>query len=100
MRLTDFTDYALRVLMHLGAHPGKTITIREIAAAHGISHNHLVKVAVLCLCITFLTEVMTNTALATIMMPVLVWRYDDEDRSGNRRRNPSWKGLRRWIPLF
>jgi sodium-dependent dicarboxylate transporter 2/3/5 len=31
----------------------------------------LVKVAVLCLTITFLTEVMTNTALATIMMPVL-----------------------------
>jgi solute carrier family 13 (sodium-dependent dicarboxylate transporter), member 2/3/5 len=30
-----------------------------------------VKVAVLCLSITFLTEVMTNTALATIMMPVL-----------------------------
>jgi solute carrier family 13 (sodium-dependent dicarboxylate transporter), member 2/3/5 len=29
------------------------------------------KVAVLCLAITFLTEVMTNTALATIMMPVL-----------------------------
>jgi sodium-dependent dicarboxylate transporter 2/3/5 len=29
------------------------------------------KVAVLCLSITFLTEVMTNTALATIMMPVL-----------------------------
>lgn len=44
MRLTDFTDYALRVLMHLGAHPGKTITIREIAAAHGISHNHLSKI--------------------------------------------------------
>ncbi len=31
----------------------------------------LVKVAVLCLSITFLTEVMTNTALVTIMMPVL-----------------------------
>lgn len=31
----------------------------------------LLKVAVLCLAITFLTEVMTNTALATIMMPVL-----------------------------
>lgn len=29
------------------------------------------KVAVLCLCITFLTEVMTNTALTMIMMPVL-----------------------------
>ena len=30
-----------------------------------------VKVALLCLAITFLTEVMTNTALVTIMMPVL-----------------------------
>lgn len=44
MRLTDYTDYALRVLMHLGTHPGKTITIREIATAHGISHNHLSKI--------------------------------------------------------
>lgn len=44
MRLTDYTDYALRVLMHLGSHPGRTITIREIAEAHGISHNHLSKV--------------------------------------------------------
>jgi Rrf2 family nitric oxide-sensitive transcriptional repressor len=44
MRLTDYTDYALRVLMHLGTYPGKTITIREIATAHGISHNHLSKV--------------------------------------------------------
>ena len=44
MRLTDYTDYALRVLMHLGTHPGQTITIREIAAVHGISHNHLSKI--------------------------------------------------------
>ncbi|MGZ8287757.1 MAG: RrF2 family transcriptional regulator [Telluria sp.] len=44
MRLTDYTDYALRVLIHLGTHPGRTITIREIAAAHGISHNHLSKI--------------------------------------------------------
>lgn len=44
MRLTDYTDYALRVLMHLGTRPGRTITIREIAAANGISHNHLSKI--------------------------------------------------------
>lgn len=31
----------------------------------------IVKVAVLCIAITFLTEVMTNTALTTIMMPIL-----------------------------
>lgn len=44
MRLTDYTDYALRLLMHLGTNPGRTITIREIATAHGISHNHLSKI--------------------------------------------------------
>ena len=45
MRLTDYTDYALRLLMHLGVHPGKIITVREIAAIHGISRNHLTKIA-------------------------------------------------------
>lgn len=44
MRLTDYTDYALRLLMHLGGHPGQILTVREIAAAHGISHNHLTKI--------------------------------------------------------
>lgn len=45
MRLTDYTDYALRLLMHLGVHPDKIITVREISAIHGISHNHLTKIA-------------------------------------------------------
>ncbi len=45
MRLTDYTDYALRLLMHLGIHPGQIITVREIATVHGISHNHLTKIA-------------------------------------------------------
>jgi Rrf2 family nitric oxide-sensitive transcriptional repressor len=45
MRLTDYTDYALRLLMYLGVHPGKIITVREISASHGISHNHLTKIA-------------------------------------------------------
>ena len=45
MRLTDYTDYALRLLMHLGGNPGKLITVREIADIHGISRNHLTKIA-------------------------------------------------------
>ena len=45
MRLTDYTDYALRLLMHLGVHPGNFITVREIATIHGISRNHLTKIA-------------------------------------------------------
>jgi Rrf2 family nitric oxide-sensitive transcriptional repressor len=45
MRLTLHTDYALRVLMHLGRlPPGGLASIREVADAHRISENHLVKV--------------------------------------------------------
>lgn len=44
MRLTDYTDYALRVLMYIGARPGRLVTIQEIADNHGISKNHLTKV--------------------------------------------------------
>jgi Rrf2 family nitric oxide-sensitive transcriptional repressor len=44
MRLTRYTDYALRVLLYLGTHPDRLSTISEIAAFHGISRNHLMKV--------------------------------------------------------
>jgi len=45
MRLTDHTDYALRLLMYLAANPERNVTIREVAAVHGISHHHLTKIA-------------------------------------------------------
>ena len=44
MRLTTFSDYTLRVLMYLALHPDRFVTIPEIAAAFGISANHLMKV--------------------------------------------------------
>lgn len=44
MRLSAFSDYSLRVLMHLGAHPGELCTIAGVAAEHGISEAHLMKV--------------------------------------------------------
>lgn len=44
MRLTTYTDFALRTLLHLGANPQRLITIQEIAQLHAISKNHLMKV--------------------------------------------------------
>lgn len=44
MQLTRFTDYSLRVLVYLGAHPERLCTISEIAESYGISENHLMKV--------------------------------------------------------
>ena len=45
MRLSSFSDYSLRVLMYLAARPERLASIGEIAASHGISQNHLMKVA-------------------------------------------------------
>jgi Rrf2 family nitric oxide-sensitive transcriptional repressor len=44
MKLTTFTDYGLRVLIFAATAPGERATIAQVAAAYGISENHLVKV--------------------------------------------------------
>ena len=44
MRLTTFTDYSLRVMMYVAAHPEGRATIAEIARAYDISEHHLTKV--------------------------------------------------------
>lgn len=44
MRLTNFSDYALRVLMYAAAREERLITIEETAKVYGISRAHLMKV--------------------------------------------------------
>lgn len=44
MRLTDYTDYTLRVLMYCAANPDRLVTIAELAEHHGLSKNHLMKI--------------------------------------------------------
>ena len=44
MRLTRYTDFALRVLLYLGARPDGLASIASISRAYGVSQNHLMKV--------------------------------------------------------
>lgn len=44
MRLTLYSDYALRILMYLGLRGEERASIQEIATAYGISAHHLTKV--------------------------------------------------------
>ena len=44
MQLTRHTDYALRILMYLGARTNRLASVAEIANYYDISRNHLVKV--------------------------------------------------------
>jgi Rrf2 family nitric oxide-sensitive transcriptional repressor len=44
MRLADYTDYTLRVLMYCATHTDRLVTITELADAHGVSRSHLTKI--------------------------------------------------------
>ena len=44
MRLSDYTDYTLRVLMYCAANPDRLVTIAEISDRLQVSKNHLMKI--------------------------------------------------------
>ncbi len=44
MQLTLFSDYALRTLIYLGAHPGQVVPSSHISDAFGVSSDHMAKV--------------------------------------------------------
>ena len=44
MRLSEYTDYTLRVLMYCAARPQQLVTIGELADHHRVSKNHLMKI--------------------------------------------------------
>lgn len=61
MRLTNFSDYALRVLMYAAVRDGALVTIEETAGRYGISRTHLMKVANLLTRSGYLTAVRGRT---------------------------------------
>ncbi|MBV8798889.1 MAG: Rrf2 family transcriptional regulator [Alphaproteobacteria bacterium] len=44
MKLTRYTDYALRVLIYLALNSDRLCSISEIAEGYGVSENHLMKI--------------------------------------------------------
>jgi len=44
MRITQFTDYSLRLLLHLATRRDRVVTVREVAEFYGISSEHLKKI--------------------------------------------------------
>ena len=44
MQLTLHSDYALRVLIYVGTHPGELVSTQSMSDAYGISKHHLVRV--------------------------------------------------------
>jgi Rrf2 family nitric oxide-sensitive transcriptional repressor len=44
MRLAEYTDYSLRVLMYCASRRGELVTIGELADRHGLSKSHLMKI--------------------------------------------------------
>ena len=41
MRLTQFTDYSLRVMIYLALHPEERVTIDQLTNAYDISRHHV-----------------------------------------------------------
>lgn len=69
MQLTQFSDYALRLMMVVASKKGELITIEEAAVTYGISRAHLMKVAQLLVRQGFLISVRGRSGGLTLSRP-------------------------------
>ena len=44
MKITQFTDYSLRLLLYLASRRDRVVTVREISEFYGVSAEHLKKI--------------------------------------------------------
>jgi Rrf2 family nitric oxide-sensitive transcriptional repressor len=68
MRITVFSDYALRVLMYAAANSERLITVEETARAYNVSRSHLTKVVTLLTAGGFLRSVRGRAGGFTLAM--------------------------------
>ena len=81
MRLTSFSDYALRVLMYAAARDDRLITIEETAAVYGVSRAHLMKVVNQLTRAGFLRAVRGRSGGLTLARPAAAIRIGDVVRA-------------------
>ncbi|MFC1460486.1 RrF2 family transcriptional regulator [Microvirga arabica] len=70
MRLTSHTDFALRLLMSLAVVEERLVTIEELAKRHGLSRNHLMKVAQTLVSLGYVTGVRGRAGGLKLARPV------------------------------
>ncbi len=44
MKITQFTDFSLRLLLHLAVNPDRVVTVREVSERYAVSAEHLKKI--------------------------------------------------------
>lgn len=44
MKITQFTDYSLRLMLYLAGQPERVVSVREVSEFYGISSEHLKKI--------------------------------------------------------
>lgn len=84
MQIDKFTDYALRVLTALAVRAPERVTTSRIAAAYGISENHLSKVTTRLAREGFVTSERGRTGGLTLARPADRIRVGDVVRAMKR----------------
>jgi len=81
MKLTSHTDFALRLLMSLAVVEERLVTIEELATRHGLSRNHLMKVAQTLVSLGYVTGVRGRSGGLRLARPASTIRMGEVIRA-------------------
>jgi Rrf2 family nitric oxide-sensitive transcriptional repressor len=81
MKLTSHTDFALRLLMSLAVVEERLVTIEELAKRHGLSRNHLMKVAQTLVSLGYVSGVRGRTGGLKLAKPASAIRMGEVVRA-------------------